>query len=183
MSNSECEHDVNESSNGTAASAQAEVEDEFLRTQKPLMHLLIHVWRLHGHVLDKVTVHQGIYKSQMKMLGHIFHNEGISQRELAQQLEISPPSIAVTAKKLEKMGYIRRQMDEKDNRMNILNTTEEGRALLGRTWQEFTGVDARMFAGFSVAEMKEMEGYYKRLQANLEKINAQLDAEEHDALR
>ena len=167
MSNKECGQEPNASNE--------DIEDEFTKARKPLMHLFLHVWRLHGHVLDKVTIHQGIYKSQMKMLGHIFHNEGISQRELAQQLEISPPSIAVTAKKLEKMGYIRRQMDEKDNRMKILNTTEEGRELLGRTWKAFTGVDARMFEGFSIEEMNAMEGYYKRIQANLEKINAQMD--------
>lgn len=182
MSNNECNEDpkkLNEPNETDASNTPHEpiedAEDEFTKTQRPLMHLFIHVWKLHGHVLDKVTVHQGIYKSQMKMLGHIFHNEGISQRELAQQLEISPPSIAVTAKKLEKMGYIRRQMDEKDNRMNILNTTEEGRELLGRTWMAFTGVDARMFEGFSIEEMKQMEGYYKRLQANLEKIDGEMD--------
>ena len=48
------------------------IEDEFTEARRPLMHMFIHVWRLHGHVLDKVTVHQGIYKTQMKMLGHIF---------------------------------------------------------------------------------------------------------------
>ena len=97
-----------------------------------------------------MTVRLGIYKSQMKMLGHIFFSyEGISQRELASQLEISPPSIAVTAKKLEKMGYIERKMDEKDNRMNILNTTQAGRELLGKTWKQFTDVMMRMFDGFA----------------------------------
>ena len=167
----------NKESDRKSGEPKEPIEDEFTEARRPLMHLFIHVWRLHGHVLDKVTVHQCIYKSQMKMLGHIFHNEGISQRELAQQLEISPPSIAVTAKKLEKMGYIRRQMDEKDNRMNILTTTEEGRELLGRTWMAFSGVDARMFDGFSIEEMKQMDGYYERLQANLEKINAEMDQE------
>ena len=141
----------------------------------PLMHLFRHVWRLHGNALDNVTVSQGIYKSQMKMLGHIFHHEGISQRELATQLEISPPSIAVTAKKLEKMGYIKRQMDENDNRMNILNTTPEGRELLGRTWKEFTGVDARMFEGFSARELLELTAYYERIRANLEQINHSME--------
>ena len=81
--------------------------------------------------MDHVTADQGIYKSQLKMLGYVYHHEGISQRELARQLEISPPSIAVTAKKLEKMGYISRRMDENDNRMNILNTHIGGKGFTG----------------------------------------------------
>lgn len=146
-------------------------QEEYEEILDPLMHLFRHVWRLHGNALDNVTVSQGIYKSQMKMLGHIFHHEGISQRELASRLEISPPSIAVTAKKLEKMGYIQRKMDEKDNRMNILNTTPEGRELLGKTWKKFTDVDVRMFDGFGAEELMELKSFYERIQANLEHIN------------
>ena len=135
-----------------------------------LMHLFRHVWRIHGAALDHVTADQGIYKSQLKMLGYVYHHEGISQRELAGQLEISPPSIAVTAKKLEKMGYISRRMDENDNRMNILNTTSEGRALLGRTWKQFTDVDVQMFFGFSLEELKQLRAFYERIQSNLEQL-------------
>nr|WP_243164614.1 MarR family transcriptional regulator [Catenibacillus scindens] len=102
------------------------------------------------------------------MLGYIFHHEGVSQRELATQLQISAPSIAVTAKKLEKMGYIRRHMDEKDNRMNVLNTTAEGRALLGQTWKAFSQVDVRMFNGFSPGEIEQLRMFYERIAKNLE---------------
>ena len=135
-----------------------------------LMHLFRHVWRVHGMALDNVTANQGIYKSQMKMLGYVYHHEGVSQRELARQLEISPPSIAVTAKKLEKMGYISRHMDENDNRINVLNTTPEGRSLLGRTWKQFTDVDVRMFLGFSLDELKMLMSFYERIQKNLEQM-------------
>ena len=153
-------------------------QEEYEQILKPLLHLFRHVWRIHGNALDQVTVRQGIYKSQMKMLGHIFHHEGISQRELASQLEISPPSIAVTAKKLEKMGYIERKMDEKDNRMNILNTTQAGRELLGKTWKQFTDVDVRMFDGFCPDELMELKSYYERIQANLERINGEMDEDD-----
>ena len=142
-----------------------------------VMRKMLKGWRLHDCVLDRVTLKQGIYKSQLKMLSHIFHHEGISQRELAQQLEISPPSIAVTAKRLEKLGYISRQMDEKDNRMNILNTTEEGRAILGRTWQEYIGIDQRMFKGFSNEELKQMAQFYVRLENNLWEVAEEVDPE------
>lgn len=142
-----------------------------------VMSKMLKGWRLHDCVLDRVTLKQGIYKSQLKMLSHIFHHEGISQRELAQHLEISPPSIAVTAKRLEKLGYISRQMDEKDNRMNILNTTEAGRAILNRTWKEYVGIDQRMFAGFSNEELKIMADFYTRMDNNLWAVAEEIDPE------
>ncbi len=142
-----------------------------------VMKKMLHGWRLHSCVLDRVTLKQGIYKSQLKMLSHVFHHEGISQRELAQQLEISPPSIAVTAKRLEKLGYISRQMDEKDNRMNILNTTEVGRDVLGRTWKEYIGIDQRMFKGFTNEELKTMADFYIRMENNLWEVAKEVDPE------
>ncbi len=149
----------------------------FEKAVDEVMRKMIHGWRVHGCVLDRVTLKQGIYKSQLKMLSHIYHHEGISQRELAQQLEISPPSIAVTAKRLEKLGYISRQMDEKDNRMNILNTTEAGREILGRTWKEYVSIDQRMFEGFTNDELKVMADFYIRMDKNLRRISEEMDSE------
>lgn len=137
---------------------------------EPLMRLFRRVWRVHGMALDQVTASRGINTSQMKMLGHIFHHEGISQRQLASDLQLSPPSIAVTAKKLEKMGYIHRQMDEKDNRLNILRTTPKGKELLSQTWEAFTDVDIHMFKDFSPEELKQLYSFYERIRDNLEEL-------------
>jgi len=166
MSDQTCECNTEKIKNMTFEDAVSEVMGKMLRG-----------WRLHSCVLDRVTLKQGIYKSQLKMLSHICHHEGISQRELAQQLEISPPSIAVTAKRLEKLGYISRQMDEKDNRMNILNTTEAGREILSRTWKEYIGIDQRMFAGFTNDELKTMADFYMRMEKNLWDVAEEVDPE------
>ena len=162
--------------------AENTIKNEFEDVVGQVMRKMLRGWRLHGYVLDKVTLRQGIYKSQLNMLSHICHHEGISQRELAAQLEISPPSIAVTAKRLEKLGYISRQMDEKDNRMNILHTTEEGRAVLSRTWSEYAGIDVRMFEGFTTEELLNIADYYERMVANLQRISKEVD-EENDGMK
>ena len=52
-------------------------EDELQEWQK-VMHRFLRFWRLHGRILDRITAKQGLYKSQMKMLGDIRHREGIS---------------------------------------------------------------------------------------------------------
>ena len=52
--------------------------------------------------------------------------------------------------------------------MNVLNTTAEGRALLGQTWKAFSQVDVRMFNGFSPGEIEQLRMFYERIAKNLE---------------
>ena len=59
------------------------------------------------------------------------HRDGrISQKELAQKLNVSAPSITSMIQKMEKSGYIVRNVDEKDQRMMRLDLTEKGQACI-----------------------------------------------------
>ena len=142
-------------------------------TQQERLHDMIgvffRIWRLHGHVLDAKVADKGIFKSQIKMLAYISRHEGVSQKELAKVLEISAPSIAVTAKRLEKMGFIVRRMDEKDNRVNILNTTEAGREVLSQTWSTYEKIDISMFDDISEDDLEVMERCLIKMEENLNK--------------
>ena len=55
----------------------------------------------------------------------------MSQRELADHIHITPPSVNVAVQKLEKLGYIRKEQDEKDQRMTRIHLTERGEKILG----------------------------------------------------
>lgn len=58
----------------------------------------------------------------------ILNCEGtLSQRELAQEIGITPPSVTVALRKLEKMGCVAREPDEYDQRIVRIRLTEEGK--------------------------------------------------------
>ena len=64
--------------------------------------------------------------SQAGILFSLHQSSAMSQKELAESLNMTPPSITSTIQKMEKGGYIRRKADEKDQRVLRLSLTEKG---------------------------------------------------------
>ena len=58
-----------------------------------------------------------------------------SQKELSDAMRISPASVAVSLKSLERGGYVEKLSDEKDQRRKAVRLTDKGRAALPwRRW-------------------------------------------------
>jgi len=55
-------------------------------------------------------------------------HEGISQRELAEFLHLSPPTVTTMLQKMEQDGLVRRSSDETDQRITRISLTDAGRA-------------------------------------------------------
>lgn len=145
---------------------------------KKLIHQFRHIGRYHGQLLDRATSKEGIYKTQFMVLAEVFHHPGISQKDLSEHMDISPPSLTGTVKRLEEMGYIRREEDEKDNRMKLIYMTPEGERRLKGTWKRFIEVDAKMFDDFSEQEMQMLQDFFDRMFKNLEKADKLSEKEE-----
>lgn len=64
--------------------------------------------------------------SQAGILFLLNKNEGISQRELAEKIGITPPSMTVALKKLESREYILRKPDQEDQRIVRIYLKEKG---------------------------------------------------------
>ncbi len=62
----------------------------------------------------------GIYPGQIPVLGLVATEDGLSQREIAKILRIKPPTVNVTVQRLEKAGFLYREADEKDQRIQNL---------------------------------------------------------------
>lgn len=90
-----------------------------------------------------------------------------SQRELAKAMRRSPATVAVALKPLERDGYIRRQIDERDSRKNLVALTEKGREAVDICGQAFQSVDETMLEGFSAAEREQLSGFFRRMLENL----------------
>ncbi|MDO4331426.1 MAG: MarR family transcriptional regulator [Eubacteriales bacterium] len=109
----------------------------------------------------------GVYRSQHRLLMHLNRLPNCSQVEIAQHLEISPAAVAVSIKKLEKGGYIRRETDESDNRVHQVTITPKGEQVIRKSEVMFREVERRMFQGFSEEEMELMDRFLERIYKNL----------------
>ncbi|MDD5938288.1 MAG: winged helix DNA-binding protein [Clostridiales bacterium] len=75
-----------------------------------------------------------------------------SQREVAQQMRLSPATVAMSLKSMERGGYVERSTDERDARRNRVTLTEKGRRAVDQCGDAFRAVDRRMLAGFTREE-------------------------------
>lgn len=93
--------------------------------------------------------------------------ENWSQRDVARIMRISPATVAVSLKALERNGYVERFADERDQRRNRVTLTEKGRCAVEKCGESFRAVDERMLYGFTAEEKKQLTGFFTRMIDNL----------------
>ena len=87
------------------------------------------VMHLNRQLMMRMMTEQGGHPGQSGVLPIIAKHEGISQRELAGMLHLSPPTVTAMLQKMERNGLIQRTDDPTDQRVTRLKLTEAGRAL------------------------------------------------------
>lgn len=127
--------------------------------------------------VEKKVMDTGVYRSQHQMLMCLGENPGCSQTFLAEQMHISTAAVTTALQKLEKGGYIVREMSSTDNRANQIRITEKGRVVIEQSHRIFAKLEGGMYAGFSEAELQRLQEYYDRILKNLEKQNESKEAE------
>lgn len=134
--------------------------------------------RIQRSVIERQLGKTGVYRSQHQILMFVADSPNVSQKEIAAKYGVSTATIAVSLKKLEKGGYIRRIVDEKDNRFNQICITEKGRKVVDDSVKTFTRIENRMFEGFSEEEFKSLEQFLDKVFHNLEKeLNQMTESE------
>ena len=101
-----------------------------------------------GKLAQTMYAEYDLNKSQSMILFQLHRDGRISQKELAQKLNVSAPSITSMIQKMEKSGYIVRNVDEKDQRMMRLDLTEKGQAQLNLykiEWKNYSTKIGSMF--------------------------------------
>lgn len=90
-----------------------------------------------------------------------------AQRDLAQQLYVSPAAVANSLKGLERSGYIRRKPWRDDARCNQVFLTEKGREAVTGCREAFRRVSRTMLTGFSPEEQALLLAFERRMLQNL----------------
>lgn len=116
--------------------------------------------------IDRKVSDTGVYRSQHRLLMMLGKHPDSSQTDIAEMLDISPSAVAVSLKKLEKAGYISRQCNEVDNRINHVVITEKGKRAIKKSIIYFQEMEDAMLEGFSVEEMELLSSFFERIIEN-----------------
>ncbi|MBQ8525353.1 MAG: MarR family transcriptional regulator [Clostridia bacterium] len=127
---------------------------------------------MHHSLIERMVEHMGCHHAQHRILFYLERNPGSpSQRDIADFMEISPACVAVTMKKMEKNGLIRRKVKIGDSRTNIIEITPKAREIINISKQYFKNIEDGIFSGFSDEEIALLEEYFERMKANIRNID------------
>ena len=109
-----------------------------------------------------------VHPRQVPMLHLLARQEGLSQRQISEEMKITPPTVAVSIKRMEKSGLIIRKADEKDQRMSRIYLSPKGRELSKNVQKMVKDSEKAIFHGFSESEICLMKRFFKQMIENLE---------------
>ena len=144
--------------------------------------LLHHLMRAHHNACTASLARQGLRDiGSPRLLMELFHSpadpdKAPTQKELADRLHASPPTIAASLKVLERQGYVERRTDEKDSRRNRSFITQKGRDAIRSALEGFRQVDEHMYHGFSPEERELVCSLHRRMLDNLYQIGGDEEA-------
>lgn len=130
--------------------------------------LFLSVARKHKTIFENMMHNIPLHGSQHHMLVFLsMARPDISQKELAEKLEVSTAAVAVSLKKLEKNGYIKRSVSKDDSRFNEISITDSGRNILSESRKIFNSLDKMTFSGFSCEDLSTLYSLLKKMNDNL----------------
>lgn len=135
-----------------------------------IVRQMISVNHKHKKIVDRLLSKTGVYQAQHHILMYISCKRFPSQKDIAEHMEVSTATIATSLKKLEKGGYIKKAVDETDNRFNNIIITEKGNKVVEESRQIFASTDQKLFEGFTKEELNNLYGLLQKLDANINKM-------------
>lgn len=100
----------------------------------------------------KIVAEKGIHPGQEALLRLISAKPGLSQKEIAKKLNIQPPTVAVSIRRLEKAGWLKRDADDDDKRISRIYISEAGSQLVNEMNMTSIEIDHLVFKGVTEAE-------------------------------
>lgn len=131
-------------------------------------YLANHLARVFALALDSRLQALGLRLGAFPALLLLWERDGLTQRDLVQELDIEQPTMAATLTRMERDGLIQRSPDAADGRVQRIRLTERGRAIEGPAKAEAQRVNAIALRGFEAAEKTDFLQAMRRIIANFE---------------
>ena len=96
-------------------------------SDKPLMHLFMHIGKLLNDRLRSSLSEGGIHFGQARVLVTLRYHGELNQRTIGQGLHIKPATVTNMVKKMDASGLIDRRRDTNDDRIINVTLTSKGK--------------------------------------------------------
>ena len=106
--------------------------------------------------IDQCAREHGMTRAQWGVLVRLERQEGMTQAEMAETLEIQPISLVRLIDRLCDHGLVERRPHPRDRRANLLYLTEKGRTTLARLTPLAKDIAADVLASLDEAEVADV---------------------------
>ena len=134
---------------------------------KPCQMVLHHMVHLIDYQTMRGLEHYGLSIGQAGILFVLSNGGALSQRELADRICVKPPSMTVALRKMEKLGFVLRNTDSRDQRITRIELTERGKSCVKEIKEHIDQMEDVLFRGFSDGERILMCRMLRQMQENL----------------
>ncbi len=106
---------------------------------------------------------EGIVPSHGDILVKLYENNGLSIKELAENIRRTQPTVTVLVNKLEQLGYVERVKQEEDARITSIMLTKKGREL-EPVFREVSAIlNDTLYGGLTQSESLQLEALLEKV--------------------
>lgn len=128
---------------------------------------VIRLCKAHRHQTEEALNQFGLHVGQELLLLQLWQEDGASQSQLAEAMEVDISTITKAVQRMERAGLLKRSPDAEDARISRVYLTERGRALHEPVMQVWNTVEARLGADLTETEQVLLRRLLLHLIANL----------------
>jgi MarR family transcriptional regulator, organic hydroperoxide resistance regulator len=104
--------------------------------------------------------------AQLRLLYAVRQKSGVSAAELSRMCEVTPQTAQTLLTRAQREKWIRRAKSATNDRIVTTELTAKGEALLARGEAAAAQIEARLWTGMKLSEIRQMNGYMERCLAN-----------------
>lgn len=123
--------------------------------------------RLRKLVYDAAFRPAGVTRAQAAVLSYLVSDDGMSQSELADRIDIGKVALGSLVDKLEAAGMVEREADDSDRRAKRVRLTRKGRRTLDALRELGAGANERVLAGLSERDIATTTRVLRHMKQNL----------------
>jgi DNA-binding MarR family transcriptional regulator len=125
--------------------------------------------RVFSRSLQKRATVLGFSPGQFPVLLELWQEDGLTQKQLLDKLEVEQATLANTLARMERDGLIARTPHPSDKRAQIISLTDLGRSLEANALEAAAEADSALFTGFRTFERELMMEYMRLIIGNSRK--------------
>ena len=111
-----------------------------------------------------------LYRGQTHLLLLISQNNGASQGDLAEMMDVRPSSMTEMLMKMEQSGLVTRRQDDKDQRVMRIFLTENGKKIADESKATVDDFTTKIFSCLTSEEQENMLNLIEKISSNIDSL-------------